>query len=328
VSDAASQGARAFWIAAPGRGELRDEPLPACADGQVQVRSLYSGISRGTESLIFGGGVPESQYAAMRAPFQAGDFPGPVKYGYSNVGVVERGPAALLGREVFCLFPHQDRYVVPAEAVVPLPEGLPAARAVLAANAETAVNVLWDAPPLIGERLAVIGAGVVGCLIAALAARVPGASVQLIDIDQRRAAVAEALGVDFASPEAARGEVDRVYHTSASAAGLATALRLAAFEAEVIEVSWYGNREVPVPLGEAFHSRRLTIRASQVGAVAPRRRGAISHAGRMALALQLLLDLRFEALISGDCRFEELPQALDRLSAQPDGALCIRVHYD
>jgi hypothetical protein len=322
-----SERAHAFWIAAPGRGELRQETLPARGADDVLVRAVASGISRGTESLVFRGLVPESQHRAMRCPFQAGDFPAPVKYGYASVGIVEAGPAALLGRRVFALHPHQDRYVVPAEAVVPLPEAVPERRAVLAANMETAVNALWDGAPRIGDRIAVVGAGTVGCLAAALAARVPGTTVELIDIDPARAALAAALGCRFAAPQDATGEADLVIHASGSAAGLATALSLAGFEATVLELSWYGNAAVPAPLGEAFHSKRLTLRSSQVGSVATARRARWSHRRRLTLALDLLRDPVFDRLLTGECAFAALPATMAALAVNPAGTLCHIVRY-
>jgi NADPH:quinone reductase-like Zn-dependent oxidoreductase len=319
--------ARAFWVVAPGRGELREEALPARGADDVLVRAVASGISRGTESLVFMGRVPESQYRAMRCPFQAGDFPAPLKYGYASVGVVEAGPAALLGRRVFALHPHQDRYVVPADAVVPLPDQVPERRAVLAANMETAVNALWDGAPRIGDRIAVVGAGTVGCLAAALAARIPGAAVELIDIDSGRAALAAALGCRFAHPKDASGEADFVIHASGSAAGLATALALAGFEATVLELSWYGDAAVPAPLGEAFHSKRLTLRSSQVGSVATSRRARWSHRRRLTLALDLLRDPVFDRLLTGDCAFADLPAMMATLATGPASALCHSVRY-
>ncbi|WP_171109517.1 MULTISPECIES: zinc-binding alcohol dehydrogenase [Streptomyces] len=320
------RAARAFWLSSPGRGELRDVELPDPAEGQVLVRTLYSGVSRGTETLVFRGGVPQSQHTAMRAPFQEGDFPGPVKYGYLNVGVVEEGPADLTGRTVFCLYPHQTRYVVPAAAVTPVPEHVPAARAVLAGTVETAVNALWDAAPLIGDRIAVVGGGMVGCSVAALLARFPGVRVQLVDADPGRAEVAEALGVDFAAPADALGECDLVVHASATEQGLARSLELLAAEGTVIELSWYGDRRVALPLGEAFHSRRLTIRSSQVGTVSPARAGR-TYADRLALALDLLADPALDALVTGECAFEELPDVLPRLASKEIPALCHRVRY-
>src|SRR5262245_8169085 len=254
----ANEEARAFWIAMPGRGEIRSETLPAMSSTDVLVRALYSGISRGTEALVFEGRVPKSEFERMRAPFQSGSFPAPVKYGYASVGEVEHGPAELEGRCVFVLHPHQTRYVVPGAAVHVLPPDLPPARAVLAANMETAINGLWDAAPRIGDRVTIVGGGTVGCLVAALASKIAGCEVELVDINPGRAAIARRLGVRFATPGEAREEADVVVHASGSAAGLGVALRVAGFEAAVVEMSWYGTQAVPVPLGEAFHARRLT----------------------------------------------------------------------
>ncbi len=322
-----ADAARAFWTIGPGRGEIRETPLRSRGPDDVLVQALKSGVSRGTESLVFRGLVPKSQWTAMRCPFQEGDFPGPLKYGYASVGRVVAGPRELEGRRVFCLHPHQERYVVPADAVVPLPDAVPDARGVLAANMETAVNALWDAAPRLGDRIAVVGAGVVGCMAAALAARVPGTRVELIDVDQRRAQVAAHLGCAFALPPAAAPEADLVVHASGTPEGLATALGLAAFEATVIEMSWYGERAVPAPLGEAFHSRRLTLRSSQVGAVATAQRARWSRRRRLALALELLADPRFDVLLTGESAFDELPATLERLASRPDGALCHVVSY-
>jgi threonine dehydrogenase-like Zn-dependent dehydrogenase len=319
--------ARAFWITAPGQGELRAEPLPSPTADQAVVRTLFTGISRGTETLVFGGGVPPSEHARMRAPFQVGEFPAPVKYGYCNVGIVEQGPSELVGRAVFCLYPHQTRYVVPVAALTPLPGDVPPGRAVLAANLETAVNGLWDAAPRVGDRIAVIGAGTVGCLVAWLAARIAGCEVELVDVDPRKAAAARALGVRFEAPDTATRDVDVAVHTSGSAAGLATALALAGFEATVLELSWYGGKAPEVPLGEAFHSRRLTLKSSQVGSVATAQRARWSTARRMALVLKLLAHPELDALISGESAFDELPAVLAQLAAAPGYTLCHRIVY-
>ncbi len=320
--------ARAFWTVAPGRGEIRAARLAPPASGEVLVRALRSGVSRGTESLVFQGRVPKSQWAAMRCPFQEGEFPGPVKYGYASVGRVVSGPRSLEGRRVFCLHPHQDRYAVPADAVTPIPDAVPDARAVLAANMETAVNALWDSAPRLGDRVAVVGAGTVGCLVAALAARLPGVRVEVIDVDPRRAAIAARLGCAFAAPAEAAGDADLVIHASGTSEGLATALSLAGFEATVLELSWYGDRPVAAPLGEAFHSRRLTLRSSQVGAVATAQRARWSHQRRLALALELLADPVYDVLLTGESAFEDLPQTLARLASAADGTLCHVIAYD
>ncbi|OUM03462.1 zinc-dependent alcohol dehydrogenase [Variovorax sp. JS1663] len=318
---------RACWIEAPGRAGLRPVTLAAPGPDEVRVRALHSGISRGTEALVFRGEVPESEYERMRAPFQEGAFPAPLKYGYASVGVVEQGGPDLLGRTVFCLHPHQSHYVVPAAAVHLVPEGLPPARAVLAANMETAVNALWDAAPRLGDHVAVVGAGVVGLLVGWLAGRMPGCAVQVIDTDPARGAVVEQLGLAFATPDGAAPDADLVVHASGSAEGLATALRLAAFEATVLELSWYGRRAVTLPLGEAFHARRLTLRSSQVGQVATAQRSRWSHGRRMALALALLRDPVLDVLLTDAAPFDELPAVLARLAAGAPHTLCHRIDY-
>ncbi|MFC6043120.1 zinc-dependent alcohol dehydrogenase [Nocardioides hankookensis] len=319
--------AAAYWLREPGRGELRTEPLPQPGPDEVLVRSLHSGVSRGTELLVHRGGVPVDQHATMRAPYQAGDFPGPVKYGYLSVGVVEEGPAVLRGRTVFCLHPHQTAYVVPASAVTVVPDDVPARRAVLAGTVETAVNALWDLGPLVGDRVAVVGAGMVGCSVARLLARMPGVEVTLVDVDTARASVAAALGADFATPDEAPRGRDSVVHTSGTGAGLRLAVDLLAAEGEVLELSWYGDERVELPLGGAFHSGRLAVRASQVGRVAPARRASRTHADRMALALELLADPAFDALLTGESDFADLPEVLPALASGELPALCHTICY-
>jgi len=320
--------ARAFWVGAPGQGEIRAQQLRPPGPDELLIRTVASAISRGTESLVFRGEVPESEWRRMRCPFQEGEFPAPVKYGYSAVGVVEDGPIELLGRRVFCLHPHQDRFVVPRDAATEVAADVPDRRATLAANLETAVNGLWDAAPGPGDRIAVIGAGLVGCLVAALAVRLPGAEVELIDIDPARARIAEALGCRFASPPNAHPEADLVIHTSGAPEGLATALTIAGVEATVLEMSWYGSRAVPLALGGPFHSRRLTLRSSQVGMVPASRRSRWSHRRRLALALSLLRDPVFDLLLSGESAFATLPELMARLAASPAGVLCHTLRYD
>lgn len=318
--------AKAFWITGAGKAELRAEILPVPGPDEVGVRTLYSAISRGTEGLVWRGAVPESEAETMRAPFQVGDFPWPVKYGYIAVGEIEAGPKTLMGCKVFCLHPHQDRFVVPAGAVTVLPGNLPPARAVLAANMETAVNALWDARPLAGERIAVIGAGVIGALVAWLASRIPGTHVQLIDTLAAKASVAAALGVEFAAPETAAKDADLVVHASGNPLGLETALTLAGTEARIVELSWYGTARVSLPLGAAFHTRRLKLISSQVGRLPPHLLPRWDHKRRMELALDLLRDSIFEVLISGEDDFAELPKVFPRVVDDPT-VLCHRIRY-
>ena len=323
--------ARQFWIRAPGHGEILKVELAPRQESEVLVRTLYSGISRGTESLVFRGEVPPSQYQAMRAPFQEGEFPGPIKYGYTSVGRVEEGPASmqghLMGRAVFCLYPHQDVYCVPATQVTPIPDDLPAGRAVLAASMETAVNAVWDARPATGDRIVIIGAGVVGLLIGWLCRQIPGARVSLVDIDPARTSAAQALGLSFLAESPRDAGADLVFHASGQASGLTNALAAAGRGATIIEVSWYGTRSVSLPLGEAFHSRRLTLKSSQVGALPPDRTPRWDRAQRMELALELLRDPCLDILITGESAFEDLPDVLAKMSGAPGETLCHRIRY-
>ncbi len=318
---------RAFWVAAPGHGEIRNELLPSATADDVVVRALYSGISRGTESLVFRGGVPPTEFARMRAPFQQGDFPAPVKYGYASVGEVERGPRDLVGQRAFVLFPHQTKYVVPASAIHVLPKDVPSERAVLAANLETAINGMWDAAIKPGDRVTVIGGGAVGCLSAWLAAKIPGCHVELVDVNPHRARIAKAIGVSFAGPLAVAGDADVVIHASGTADGLATAMLIAGFEATIVELSWYGDTQVPVALGASFHSRRLTLKSSQVGHVAASQRSRWDPRRRMALALSLLIHDELDVLISGETPFEELPALMTNLASSAGEIICHRVKY-
>jgi NADPH:quinone reductase-like Zn-dependent oxidoreductase len=319
--------AEALWYSGPGQAEIRQENLAPPGADEVRVRAVYGGLSRGTEALVLGGRVPKSEFERMRAPFMAGDFPFPVKYGYATVGRVEDGAENLRGRTVFTLYPHQTIFNIPASAVVVLPENVPPQRAVLAANMETALNALWDAAPGPADRLAIVGAGVVGSLVAYLCGRLPGADVTLVDINPARAELAQVLGVGFARPETAKGDCDLVFHASGSAAGLGTALTLAGEEATVLELSWYGDAPVAAPLGGAFHSRRLRLVSSQVGRVAPSRRPRWTHGRRLAAALALLADMRLDALLAPAIAFQDLPRRLPDILDAGSGVLCQPVVY-
>ena len=321
------QKATAYWTVGPRKGELRAENLPEPAEGEALVRTLYSGISKGTEMVVHSARVPECIEDRMAAPHQEGHFPSPVKFGYLSVGVVERGPAELEGKTVFCLYPHQDRYVVPAHELTVVPDSVPPQRAVLTGTVETAVNALWEAGPRLGDRIAVVGAGLVGGMVATLLRNFPLQRLQLIDVDPSKGGFAAALGVDFSHPDDALGDCDIVFHCSASQDGLERCLKLAGDEAEIIEMSWYADRKVSVPLGEDFHARRLSIRASQVGVVARSRRHRRSTSDRLELAVSLLSDPVFDHFLTGRSGFEDLPGVVDRLSDGTLDALCHVIDY-
>lgn len=324
--------ARALFYEAPSSANIRTVEIPLLteddgAEADVFIRTLYSGLSRGTERLVFEGRLPESEWLRMRAPHQTGDFPFPVKYGYAAVGLAEAGPSALIGRNCFALFPHQSAFVLPAASLVPVPDGVPPRRAVLAANMETALNAVWDGGALPGQTIAVIGAGLLGCLIGFLAARLPGSKVTLIDRLPERADIAERLGLGFSTPDGAASGAEIVFHTSASEAGLQLALEIAAFEARIVEASWFGDRQVALPLGGSFHSQRLQLISTQVGSVAPAMRARLTHRQRLETALRLLDDARLDALITDEVAFEDLPAALPRLLAADAAGIATAIRY-
>jgi hypothetical protein len=319
--------ASALWYCGPGKAEIRRKLLGPPATGEVRVKTLFSAISRGTEALIYGGHVPESEYGRMRAPFMSGEFPFPVKYGYAAAGQVEAGDSALVGKNVFALYPHQTAFNIQSGSVVVLPETVPPHRAVLAANMETALNGVWDAAPGPADRIAVVGAGVVGSLVAWLCGKLPGAHVTLIDINPARAELAAALGVQFAEPARAPRDCDLVVHASGAPEGLATALELAGDEATVLEMSWYGDRAVSALLGGAFHSRRLRLVSSQVGSIASSHRPRWSHHRRLAAAVGLLADPALDILLAPPVAFGDLPDRLPEIFAPGSATLCQPVAY-
>jgi NADPH:quinone reductase-like Zn-dependent oxidoreductase len=318
--------AKALWYEPPGV-TLREEPLSVPRAGEALVRTVFSGISRGTERLVLHGLVPQSEWQRMRAPLQQGEFPGPVKYGYCAVGEVVEGPDALSGRLVFCLHPHQDHFIAPVNMLHPIPDGVPARRATLAANMETALNALWDAGAGPCDRIVVIGGGTVGLLVGVLAARLPGAHVVLSDILPTRAALARTLGIVFAAPEDVPGEADIAFHASGTAEGLELALRCAGFEARVIELSWYGDTRVSLPLGQGFHAGRLSLISSQVGMVAPSRRPRWPHERRLAAALALLRNPRLDALVPDEIDFLDAPRLLPEVLHSSAGGLPPVIRY-
>ena len=327
AASASADTAFSLWYCGANKVEIRQEVLAPPEGGEVRVKTLYSAISRGTESLVFAGKVPESEFGRMRAPFMAGDFPFPVKYGYATVGRVEEGGGALRGRNVFALHPHQTAFNIPAASAIVLPDDVPPHRAVLAANMETALNGVWDAAPGPADRIAVVGAGVVGSLVAYLCGRLPGAEVTLVDINPARAELAATLGVEFAEPAAAPRDCDLVVHASGSPDGLGTALELAGDEATVLEMSWYGDRPVTALLGGAFHSRRLRLISSQVGSVATSHRPRWSHNRRLSAALGLLADRRLDVLLAPEVAFGDLPTRLPDILAPQSATLCQLIAY-
>jgi threonine dehydrogenase-like Zn-dependent dehydrogenase len=267
----------------------------------------------------------------MRGPAQEGDFPFPVKYGYCAVGVVEDGPPGLVGSHVFALHPHQTWFRADPASLLPLPPGLPPARATLIANMETALNAIWDARLGPGDRVAVIGAGAVGCLVARLAARHPGVQVYLTDTIAARAQIASELAVTFVAAgrdQPPRG-LDLAFECSATAGGMAAGLAMLGDEGTLISLGWHGTGDTPLPLGGAFHSKRLRILSSQVGRIPPARAPRWDYRRRLTAAAALLAeDPTIDALIDDAGAFADLPGALDRLLGPDAPGIASVIRYD
>ena len=265
----------------------------------------------------------------MRCPMQAGDFPFPVKYGYCAVGVVEDGPAGWAGRRVFALHPHQERFNAPVSMLTPVPDGLGSARATLAANMETALNAIWDSGMSAADRVTVVGGGLVGLLVTYLAASFPGTRVTLVDTNPARAEFADLFGAAFATPDAVPAGADVVFHTSAHPAGLATAIHAAAKEGTVVELSWYGDKAVPVPLGGHFHAGRVKLVSSQVGTVSPGHAArGWGYSSRLQAALDLCRDDRLDRLLTETVPFSDLAPAIPRLLAADAAGLATLIAYE
>jgi NADPH:quinone reductase-like Zn-dependent oxidoreductase len=328
TKDGATKVAQALWYTARGKAEIRQETLQPPRPHEVRVRALFGALSRGTEALVLGGRVPRSEFQRMRAPFMAGDFPFPVKYGYATVGEIDGGPAELAGRKIFALYPHQTHFNIPQDAVVPLPAAVVPQRAVLAANMETALNAVWDAAPGPADKITVVGAGAIGTMVAFLCGHLPGADVTLVDTNTARAQLAQRLGVGFDTPDSAKGGCDVVFHASGTAAGLDAALALAGEEATVVELSWYGEQPVAASLGGSFHSRRLRLISSQVGKVATSHRPRWTHGQRLRAALNFFADTRLDALLAPAVRFRDLPSHLPALLDPKSNVVAQLISYD
>lgn len=323
--------ARALWYIHPGQAEIRTErlatPSDVLSDQTCLVRAAYSAISRGTESLIFHGRVPASEFERMKSPFMDGQFPFPVKYGYCHVGQVIQGPDSLRGQYVFSLSPHQTLVRHQSSALVPVPSTVSPMRAVLAANMETALNAVWTGKPSACDHIAVVGAGLVGLLVAYLCRDLPGARITVIDPQPTRARICERLGLRYAASPEGIGNCDLVFHTSASAAGLASALALAGNEATVIELSWYGDQNVAVPLGHAFHSQQIKLISCQVGHIEASHAPRWDYRRRLTAAMAMLRDPDLDALLEAPIAFDDLPATVSDIFKPGSDRLCQVIQY-
>jgi len=301
-----SNDARALWFTTPGKAVLRSDKIgPPVGDEICTVRSLYSAVSEGSERLVLAGKVPPDLHQSMRVPYMAGDFSFPIKYGYSLVGVVDRGAAHLVGAVVHLMHPHQDICCVDSADVFPVPEGIPPRRAVLASNLETAVTAIWDARPALGERVLVVGFGCIGALIAQVLRGMPGIDLHIVERDEARSHLARNLGYATAA-SAGEEQFDLAFHASGSAAGLQVAIDCVGMEGRIVEVSWYGTAETPLRLGGTFHSQRKIIIASQVSHLPSFQTPRWDRIRRKQLVFSLLRDPAFDRLLDEPISFDKL----------------------
>ncbi|MGI9350414.1 MAG: zinc-dependent alcohol dehydrogenase [Rhizobiaceae bacterium] len=327
--------ARRLTYPACGKGIIEYAQLIDIKDENVTLKTLYSGISKGTESLVFNGNVPESEWTRMQCPFMTGSFAFPITYGYACVcEVMECGKAVEnleLGDRVFILHPHQDLMCVPASACHKLPDIIPTKRGVLSANMETGLNSVWDAEISGKPACAVIGAGVVGLMTAHALRETTGVSPIVLDVNPAKEKIISKLGFNFANPSRHTDlnlpEFEFLFHTSASSEGLQTAIDLAGFEARIVELSWYGEKPVSLLLGGAFHSKRLRIIASQVGSIAPAMRAELDQSERIKQAMALLDDPRLDSLLETEIEFSEVPDHLHDLLGPQSDILCQVIRY-
>jgi threonine dehydrogenase-like Zn-dependent dehydrogenase len=319
--------ARAFWLTGKGRGALKREALPDPGGEEwCVVRAMFSAVSPGTERLVADGKVPVALRKEMRCPYMGGNFPFPVKYGYSLVGEVVQGPVELRGRKVHVLHPHQDVCVVRSEDVRPLPDDLPPARATLASNMETAVTAAWDSGVALGERVLVVGFGIVGSLIARIFGLGPAVDLEIAEKRPDRRRLAESMGFRATGRPSAES-FDVAFDTSGTPAGLQTAIDSVGVEGRVVAVSWFGAEPVRLDLGGSFHSRRKRIIGSQVSRIPGSLRPRWDIRRRTELVFRLLERPEFDLHVGPTVPFTELPKAFETLVRRSPGGLSPLIMY-
>lgn len=306
---------RELWFEAPRAARLRDAAPLVAGPGEIVARAIASGISRGTELLLYRGEGPTPFDPSMGAATY------PCRYGYAWVGEVTSagdGAGLGIGQRIFALAPHGDEHRADARSVRAIPDGIPATRATLAANLETGVNAAWDARVGLGDRALVVGGGVVG-LACALAAARSGADVTVVEPAGHRRDAALAIGAAraVATDGELDGRFDVVFEVTGRPESLTSAIERAADEARVVIASFYGARIAPVPLGDAFHRRRLSLVSSQVSRIPPERAARWDHARRFELVLALLQDARLDAMIDPPRPFERAAEVYAELDARP-----------
>ena len=327
------------WFPRAREVEIRDETVGRPGPGEVRIHAIASGLSHGTEMLVFRGEVPTD--LALDLPTLAGSYAFPIKFGYASVGrVVETGAGVTElapGDHVFVHHPHQQEYVVRAAAAVRLPKRLPPELGVFLANCETALNVVLDAHPYLGDEVAVFGQGVVGLLVTQLMERAGAAVTAVEPIAVRRELALRGGAEDAVTPEAAAARIatrtngrgaDVVIEASGNGGALQLAIDAAAFQASVVVCSWYGSKPVSLDLGSRFHRQRLRLVSSQVSRLDPALAPRWDRQRRLDTALALLEELVLGPLISHRIPFAKAAEAYELVDQRPEETVQVILTYD
>jgi 2-desacetyl-2-hydroxyethyl bacteriochlorophyllide A dehydrogenase len=331
--------------------QLREESLPSLKNDQVLIETKYSAISAGSEMLIYHGLIPENVAVDATITALGGQMKFPFKYGYALVGkIVDTGSGIdkkMLGRWVFVFHPHQTQLVTELGNTFPIPPGVSPLEALFFPNLETAISLVMDARPVLGEKIVIFGQGVVGLLTTALLARIPQAQLIAIDpIDNRlkysrkfgadqvlnptaknfQKSVDQVLGLPSRDQDEKTG-ADLIFELSGNPAALNSALQLAGYQARIVVGSWYGNKKEPISLGTQFHRNRLQIISSQVSTIHPALRGRWNKQRRFELVWRLLPEIKPLSLISHRIPFLEAATAYQLIDRQPAKVLQVVLTY-
>lgn len=321
---------KSLWFKNQFHAVMETEMLPVLPPNKKKnsclIKTLFTAISPGTEYLVYSGGVPKKLYVEMRCPYMGGDFSFPIKYGYSLVGQVLDGPTSLKGKLIHTLHPHQDYARISAEDVYVIPDGISPQRATLASNMETALNAIWDSGVNIGDKVLIVGFGIIGSLIARILSFIPQVEVDVLDVQPAKITLIEQLGFSIYKEEKEK-KYDLAFHTSGSGPGLQTSINNVGLEGKIIETSWYGDKEVNLCLGETFHSQRKLIISSQVSHLPACKSARWDYKRRKEVVFQLLLHPEFDAHITHTIAFHNLPKLFQSLKKNRCQELSYLVYY-
>ena len=334
----------ALVFAAPYRVELQHSTIGSPGPGEVSVRTLVSAVSSGTEMLLYRGQMPPEMRVDESIPALDGAFQYPIKYGYAAVGRVEEKGTGVQDVEVedlvFCFRPHESAFVCGETDLIKVRNGVEPEDAVFLPTMETAVNLVMDGQPLIGEQVAVFGQGVVGLLVTALLSMTPLSSLVTIDQYEQRREESLALGATCSlSPdkpdlvEVLQGSrdyrgADLSFELSGNPAALDMAIKAAGYGGRIVVGSWYGTKESKLDLGGRFHRDRVRLISSQVSTIAPEWSGRWSKARRFDVAWSMIRKLRPSRLVSHAFSLEEAPLAYELLDRDPGSALQVLFTYE